>query len=452
MWEENSVSIKRAIILVAATAMSGVAVAEDHGNVMVLGDSITQGGNGQASYRYDLWKRMIDHGDGFDFVGSHDIAFNSPGSIDDYMGQSFDNVNEGHWNWTTTEILAGADANNQNFPTTGSGMLSGWLASYTPDTAMINLGTNDVSRNGYQYDAATILTNLGTIIDAIQADNPQVRVILSYLPRRSNQSSAFDAVRNEVNTGLAQLAYDQTTSASQVSVVDLDRGYKSSPMTYDGTHPNDLGEAFFAKRLHDAMINRLVNSSFEIDSLGSVPADQQPGVPANWTLIDNASGDEIEANANTVFSRVLAGKGRRGYTLGQDASLKQASGVMLADATAYTVTAEMTMSGVSGLGTGFIELWAGDTLLGRDERTLNAIMFSRGVRSFFTMEIHYELLAEHASLAGQELTVIVGRESADAERHISVDNVHLSQQSVPEPHSLSLLVLGGLVAACRRRR
>ena len=42
----------------------------DYGNIVLIGDSITQAPSTQLSYRYRLWKRLIDDGATFDIVGS----------------------------------------------------------------------------------------------------------------------------------------------------------------------------------------------------------------------------------------------------------------------------------------------------------------------------------------------------------------------------------------------
>jgi hypothetical protein len=61
----------------------------------------------------------------FDFVGSTNEHF---AGTPVYPNDDFDRDHEGHWGWRVDQILAD---------------LPGWLGSYTPDVALVHLGTND---------------------------------------------------------------------------------------------------------------------------------------------------------------------------------------------------------------------------------------------------------------------------------------------------------------------
>src|ERR1051325_4979128 len=68
--------------------------------IMPLGDSLTSGLPGQASYRYWLWKRLQASGYHVNFVGSNwGVAEGSPALYSD-----FDEDNEGHPSDTTDDI------------------------------------------------------------------------------------------------------------------------------------------------------------------------------------------------------------------------------------------------------------------------------------------------------------------------------------------------------------
>lgn len=107
--------------------------------ILCLGDSITQSDNLHKSYRYNLWTKLIDAGTEFDFIGS--VSSNNGGSPTwpDYLGKAFDRDHEGHWGWRADEIRAS---------------LPGWLANYTPDIALIHLGSNDLIQ--FQSVASTV--------------------------------------------------------------------------------------------------------------------------------------------------------------------------------------------------------------------------------------------------------------------------------------------------------
>ena len=73
---------------------------------MCLGNSITQGNNDYASYRFELWKMLVETGADFEFVGSHNTNFGgqSPAYGTELNGQTFTNYNEGHWGWSADQI------------------------------------------------------------------------------------------------------------------------------------------------------------------------------------------------------------------------------------------------------------------------------------------------------------------------------------------------------------
>ena len=244
-------------ILVAIFALFAAASAraENFGNVMFLGDSITQAASpSHQSYRYDLWKHMIDHGDSFNFVGSLQNNFNesngndvsSSTSYPNYLGQTFDKDHEGHWGWRTGDVLG--TRTPQFGPGSGTGTLSNWLTNYTPDTAIILLGVNDI-KLAVGFSAASTATNMQTIVNTIKADNPSVKILLaSVLPCTS--SFANQSTVQQLNGLYKSIA----ASNSGVTFVDVGQGLDVNTYLYDGVHPNPFGEQFLADRFYNALV------------------------------------------------------------------------------------------------------------------------------------------------------------------------------------------------------
>jgi len=219
--------------------------------VMVIGDSITQGrNNGNYSYRYELWKNLVDLGIDFDMVGSHDFNYlgsNTSGNFPDYMGQKFDRDNEGHWNWDTDQVLNGYSESTLSsyapVPSTGTETLSVWLKGYQPDYVLIALGRNDCNRN---QGAANYATRMGLIIDALQADNPNVTIFVA-----SILDANIGGDEASYNAQLPSLAANKTTATSLVVHADIGNisgqtSFDPSIHTYDNTHPNTAGEVVVA--------------------------------------------------------------------------------------------------------------------------------------------------------------------------------------------------------------
>ncbi|MEX0323787.1 MAG: GDSL-type esterase/lipase family protein [Puniceicoccaceae bacterium] len=133
--------------------------------ILPLGDSITQTW-ADASYRYPLWRRLLDDGIDPEFLGSLDdteflFAEDRPRR---YLGRSYDGNHEGHWGWTADEVLYAMD---------------GWLADYdVPDVALVHLGTNDVFRG--QSDSQTVL-EIRDILVKLRERNPDMIIIVAQI-------------------------------------------------------------------------------------------------------------------------------------------------------------------------------------------------------------------------------------------------------------------------------
>lgn len=251
-------------------------ISRHYGNLVFIGDSITQGGQGYPSYRYQIFKNLananvpINAASGYQFVGSISGAYqNNPGQTPDVNGQSFENKHDGHWGWRAmwengrvalpksrrgsnrgegTILNWTGQANPQqyltdggivNFPdltTSGTGVPSPYTP-YTPDTASIMIGINESSVS----TAAQVRDDIGTMIDQLRGANPNVRIHLNQLLYSNNVN---DSTVDAINTLLPQLVADKN-AASNTSPVWLtlaNEGFNPTLHTHDNTHPNTAGE------------------------------------------------------------------------------------------------------------------------------------------------------------------------------------------------------------------
>lgn len=240
-------SILAGIVLAAfATA----APANKPYRILPLGDSITQAEADRASYRYPLWKMLIDAELAFDFVGSMDthlgMSRKGPPPQPDYQGRSFDRDHEGHFGWTTREIIRGRRFHNGS----GSGKLEDWLNSYKVDIALVHLGTNDAFTNS---DNTSTVNGLKQIVRTLREDNPEVIVLLAKLipVRRAPADAGPIESLNQAIPGVAETMH---TDESPVLIVDHYSGFDPEQDTYDGVHPNESGEKKIARRWFDAIM------------------------------------------------------------------------------------------------------------------------------------------------------------------------------------------------------
>jgi hypothetical protein len=207
--------------------------------ILPLGASRVEGARPEfESFRYELWKDLKENDWTFDFIGTQSdnasyTAFNS---------ENFDINHEGRGSWTSGEILSG---------------LNGWLSQTgSPDIVLFSSpGGNDIL-NGQDYNQT--ISNVNAIIDALQANNSNVTIIIEQLaPGRSDfmtteLTNAFNQMLQDVLT----IAANQTTTTSQVIAVDMSTGFNDTHLA-DELHYNEAGAEFIATRYYNVLINVL---------------------------------------------------------------------------------------------------------------------------------------------------------------------------------------------------
>lgn len=219
--------------------------------ILPLGDSITQAEANRASYRYPLWKMLVDSALEFDFVGSlqkhQDRYSKGTPPQPDYQGEPFDQDHEGHFGWTVDGIIEGRGFDNGS----GSGKLAEWVAGYDADIALLHLGTNDAFNR--QSNESTV-DELKEVIRILRGDNPRITILLAKLIPVKHKPGNADLVES-LNEAIPQVAEDMHTGQSPVILVDHFSGFDPEEDTYDGVHPNESGERKMAQRWFDAIMD-----------------------------------------------------------------------------------------------------------------------------------------------------------------------------------------------------
>jgi len=208
--------------------------------ILPLGDSITCASKYKTSYRYPLWKQLIDIGKPIEFIGSQTQEGNGGRVWATYKDQPFPAANEGHSGWRADQVLNGVNATVKGLTT--------WITHYKPDIALIHLGTNDM------YQAQTpesTRDDIKQIILILRKKNPHIKVLLAKiiplpLPKGKNIP--------HLNQLLAQLATQLNQSNSPVVSVDMYSGFNlDTDMQHDHIHPNVTGEEKMAQRWFNAL-------------------------------------------------------------------------------------------------------------------------------------------------------------------------------------------------------
>ncbi|MBF0432989.1 MAG: hypothetical protein HQK83_17025 [Fibrobacteria bacterium] len=202
-------------------------------NILPLGNSITESAAGHNSYRRALYHKLKDAGYDVDFIGSMNRVYNNkmPPNPD------FDLDHEGHWGWRIDEILRD---------------LPGWLNNYTPDAALIHLGSNDAIQN---QSLESTLEEFSGIFEALRTDNPDVVLFLALLIPIGREDLVADGDNdrlNAINAALPALRDEHSTVRSPIIIVDQNTGFNAIADTFDKIHPNNNGEEKMAKKWFDA--------------------------------------------------------------------------------------------------------------------------------------------------------------------------------------------------------
>ena len=193
--------------------------------ILPLGDSITQGGEGYASYRRSLWFLLQDAGFNVDFIG-HQIKHH--GDLSDNL-KDFDLNHEGHWAWETGEL---------------DEKLDGWLKGYTPDIVLLHVGTNDFDRG--QSNEST-MREIKSIIAKLRKNNARVVIFIAkIIPMKNKDTSS-------INNSIALLVDAQNTQKSPLVIVDQYTDYEPLVDNHDNYHPNSKGDDKIANKWFEVL-------------------------------------------------------------------------------------------------------------------------------------------------------------------------------------------------------
>jgi hypothetical protein len=261
-------------------------------NIVTIGNSITQAASGLNSFRRDLWNLLTQAGYSIDFVGSENRTKDNTFFPD----PSFDPDHEGHWGWRTDEIINGRS---------GEGDLADWLLGYTPDIALVHLGSNDALQSN---STASTVNELSQIIDILRQDNPNVTVFVAQLIPTTG-SSANQRINN-LNSAIPALVADKDTATSRVIVVDQNTGFNPFADTYDGIHPNQTGEAKMAQRWFDALQTYFDSTDTPVNLVFDAIADRASTTLDTSINISVLANDDI--SAGIAFTLVTPGTAENG--------------------------------------------------------------------------------------------------------------------------------------------
>ena len=231
--------------------------------IMPLGDSITVGQfsgvdypSFSVSYREALRDSLTGAGYEIDFVGTQ------------VSGSAVfaDAQHEGHSGWVADGNAAISILQN----------VAGFLAANPPHVVLLHIGTNDI---GLGDAAGTVSSEVAAVLDAIDAVDPDIWVVLALIVNRE-ETSALRGTTTSYNDLLYTMAQNRIQAGDKLVVVDMEPEllYRITPDgdMFDEVHPVASG---FQK-----MANAWLQGLDQILPIANAGADQQANAGGSVTL------------------------------------------------------------------------------------------------------------------------------------------------------------------------
>ena len=243
--------------------------------ILCLGDSRVEGSETYDSYRYEFWKDLIDCNWDFDLVGSEIDPIVYP----TYQNFIFDANHQGIGGITTYDLLS-----ELPYVLSDIGIV---------DIVLICIGGNDALNEG-SSSIPDALENISSIIELLQSNNPQVLILIEQIAPGLNSMMTSDLIQAlyTLNTGIEQLAENQTTITSNVIAVDMSYEWQDSYLA-DDVHYNSVGAEIVATRYSDVL-----KTIYQCNSINSIQ-----GLQKEKTIVKtiNLLGREVNHTTNQIL-------------------------------------------------------------------------------------------------------------------------------------------------------
>lgn len=277
---------------------------EEELRIMLAGDSMTQGANGDRTWRYHLWNHLASRVEGLEFVGPYsDPASRSmilpvptaededPQVLDGGSGEGDEEGGSDSVLDETDTATPGEGSEEPSEPDAPDGAawpgLDGdpdtaeyrdpdfdqdhnalWgrtlrdaatsiqeeVRVHRPDVLCVMLGVNDLL---WPVDKEEMEYRLRGYVEAARGGNPHLRILLAEAPpiALAEADEGFALRVYVYNMLVREVAADMSTEESPVTSLDIAgaEDWTASVDTYDGTHPNADGEVKIAAAFADAL-------------------------------------------------------------------------------------------------------------------------------------------------------------------------------------------------------
>ncbi len=228
------------LVVLAAVAAFGVVLPSAHADereplrILVAGDSISHGFDGDYTWRYRLWQGLSRAGVPHHFVGQRTDTY---GPYADYLAP-FPEPAHGARGGITLHAQMG--------------VIRAEVEESTPHVLVAIIGHNDL------YHGATpdrVGADIETYVTEARAARPNLKIVLGQIKDAAvwRTGAPLFTTNKAANERIAEVAARLSTPESPIVVARINAGWKPMAWTSDGVHPNPTGEAHIAQRVADAL-------------------------------------------------------------------------------------------------------------------------------------------------------------------------------------------------------
>lgn len=239
-----------AALQVAATPVYAVPVVR----ILFNGDSVTHGYHGDYSYRLRVADEFNRQGVAFDFVGSRQSPYTTPGTLTSQYLQPFDSDHfalGGTW-LSAQALVIGAE-----------------VAKQQPDVVVCQLGLNDLR---FEQTPEQVGQSLREWVAAVRAARSSTSIIfMNVMPQTNGGRPWLETAIPLFNDLQNVIASELTTTQSPIVVARTADGWDQAAFTYDGGHAIPTGETVVAQRIAESF-----------HSLGILTQEPRPWRTTEW--------------------------------------------------------------------------------------------------------------------------------------------------------------------------
>ncbi|KAK2009271.1 fibronectin type III domain-containing protein [Colletotrichum eremochloae] len=286
--------------------------------VMIVGDSMSQGREGDFTWRYRLWQWMMEERIDFQFVGPYKgtktpevprppqlpapeaeptLDNNVPIDLGGYaVGVKFDSWHFSVWGQQATQC---------------KDLVQDQVGRFRPDYMLIMLGFNDMGWG--VTDAKGTIVAMEELINRTRAANPAIKLAIADVPQRTpvEGTEKLAPMVDRYNRLLWASARNWATQQSPVELVEICNNYDCSHGSYDGLHPNALGEFQIAKAFSRSLVRGYGIGTHELSIPSEIPRRPTPvptnvvakavayGVAVTWDAVYGALGYDVRSCIGT---------------------------------------------------------------------------------------------------------------------------------------------------------